>query len=187
MRCTLQTESGRHLLSIKFDRGSWQSGMWTGTVACGGTCAHDRERRRLSNVPVATTFTSAPISGLHLLRTLLAYKNPAGTRGVEFAVGLLLFFRSKRLVRYWQSLTATPAQRGDDSGPLQLRGCRPHHWVNLHDASGQVFGLRLRPDRPARKAVPGVRTAIRSGRSIQLLDQTAVRAMEVLAARICSG
>lgn len=38
--------------------------------------------------------------------------------GVEFAVGLLLFFRSKRLARYWQSIPAAPAQRDDDSGPL---------------------------------------------------------------------
>lgn len=39
--------------------------------------------------------------------------------GVEFAVGLLLFFRSKRLARYWQGLPAASSVRSDDDpGPL---------------------------------------------------------------------
>lgn len=39
--------------------------------------------------------------------------------GIEFIAGLLLFFRGKRLARYWQSLPASsPVLTDDDSGPL---------------------------------------------------------------------
>lgn len=39
--------------------------------------------------------------------------------GVEFVVGLVLFFRSKRLAAYWQQTRAgSAAHAGDDSGPL---------------------------------------------------------------------
>lgn len=38
--------------------------------------------------------------------------------GVEFVLGVLLFFRGKRLARYWQALPAAPMTRNDDAGPL---------------------------------------------------------------------
>jgi hypothetical protein len=39
--------------------------------------------------------------------------------GIEFVVGLVLFFRSKRIAAYWQQTRAvSAAHAGDDSGPL---------------------------------------------------------------------
>jgi hypothetical protein len=60
-----------------------------------------------------------------LAATLSRYADPARDLiagiikpGVEFAVGLFLFFASKRIAGYWQRLPARRPRTDDDSGPL---------------------------------------------------------------------